>query len=830
MEHETWEQLWSARASLATSSASSMADEQISQLADAVEDKVFVAVAEEVSDGRSAVLWAMHNLVGDGSKVVIAHVHSAARAIAKMRGHSSMRPEEIKEYRKLMRAKAEKSLDEYVLIAKCAREDLEVSCEKVIIEIDNVAQGLEELIVLHNITELVMGAAADQHFSKEMNTPKSKTALKLMETAAPSCKIWFTCKGHLICTREANESLPAIPPSPAKSISSQMDSMALTELEYEISSSKLYTSRSLVAAEMTDWDYLFGDWGMTVYGSSRIDDAANFSRTTALPPIIGDTNELVPVLHSPTQGSDNVYLLLASEHNQAYPLVILLKFAHHQMSLQIEESEYSYIKEVNQRKENEKTLDRQRLQIDEMRRQQCTLSDELQDSNKHNLMLEQRITQIKGVAKEHLEEITDYFIKQSCEEFKKRQKIKMDLLSTLQRVKELESLLQNEKTQREYMEEKAARQRTEIEETKRQRDKLYYDLQDVKEQRLRLEQMDASEETKRRRKAEKDLLTYLQRVAVLSRVRHPNLVTLIGACPDDFALVYEFLPNGSLENWLSCKKNMPPLTWKVRTRIIGEICSALAFIHSHKPYPIVHGDLNLANILLDVNFISKVANLGICHLLRQPDLPTTNLQRHPTKNHKGTPSYMDNGEFKSARELMLWSDVNSFGFIILRLLTGRSQQQIGEIVEQAVEKGNLHSIIDASAGDWPFAQANKMAHLGLRCITLSWGRQPDLAGEVWVVIEQLMKAAGLTTEPSRFASPSDAPAPSHFMCPIFQEVMTDPHMAADGFTYEAEAIRGWLHGANTSPMTNLTLANRKLIPNKALRSAILEWRQHQHQR
>lgn len=107
------------------------------------------------------------------------------------------------------------------------------------------------------------------------------------------------------------------------------------------------------------------------------------------------------------------------------------------MSLQIKESEDSYIQEVNQRKEIERTFDRQRLQIDEMRRQQCTLSDELQDSKKHNLMLEQRITQIKGVAKEHLEEITDYFIKQSCEESKKRQKIKMDLLSALQRVSAL---------------------------------------------------------------------------------------------------------------------------------------------------------------------------------------------------------------------------------------------------------------------------------------------------------------------------------------------------------------------------------------------------------
>jgi len=298
--------------------------------------------------------------------------------------------------------------------------------------------------------------------------------------------------------------------------------MELTELEYEVSSSKGYTSSSLVATEMTDWDYLFGDWGMIVYGSSRIDDDANFSGTATLPPIIGDTNELMPVVHSPTQESDNVYLLLASAYNQEdqpsvdeemyeklQDLCIEAKLLKdqaddesnkirktemdlHSALQRIKESEDSYLQEVSQRKEIEKTLARQRLQIDKMRRKQCTLSDELQDSKKHNLMLEQRITQIKSAAKDHIEEITNYFMKQSCEESKKRQKIKMDLLSTLQRVKEMESLLQNEKAQREYMEEKIAKQRTEIEETKRQRDQLYYDLQDVKEQRLRLQQVVSS--------------------------------------------------------------------------------------------------------------------------------------------------------------------------------------------------------------------------------------------------------------------------------------------------------------------------------------------------
>ena len=268
----------------------------------------------------------------------------------------------------------------------------------------------------------------------------------------------------------------------------------------------------------------------------------------------------------------------------------------------------------------------------------------------------------------------------------------------------------------------------------------------------------------------------LLQVAVLSRVRHPNIVTLVGVCPDDFALVYEFLPNGSLEDWLSCKKNMPPLTWKARTRIIGEICSALAFIHSHKPYPIVHGDLNLGNILLDANFVSKLGGLGICYFLGEPDITTTSLQSHPKENHKGTLCYMDQGEFKSAAELMLWSDVNSFGIIILRLLTGRSLQGIGEIVEEAMEEGNLHSIIDTSAGEWPFVQANQMAHLGLRCITLGSGRQPDLAGEVWEEVKRLMKAACLTTGSSRFASSSeDASPPSYFICPIFQVVIYQIH-------------------------------------------------------
>jgi len=317
-------------------------------------------------------------------------------------------------------------------------------------------------------------------------------------------------------------------------------------------------------------------------------------------------------------------------------------------------------------------------------------------------------------------------------------------------------------------------------------------------------------------------------------VRHPNLVTLIGSCREAFGLVYEFLPNGSLEDRLACINNTPPLTWQVRTKIICEMCSALIFLHSNQPHPVVHGDLKPGNILLDANLVSKLGDFGICRLLSQSNtaVSSTTTRSITTKLHltttpKGTFAYMD-PEFLSTGELTPRSDVYSFGIIILRLLTGQPPKRIAEVVEDAMERGELHAILDPTAGDWPFVQANQLAHIGLRCAEMSRRRRPDLAGEVWKVVEPLMKAASLT---AGRLSLDDASAPSYFVCPIFQEVMSDPHIAADGFTYEAEAIMGWLdNGHDTSPMTNLKLEHCELTPNRALRSAILEWQQQLQQR
>ncbi|KAJ4777770.1 U-box domain-containing protein kinase family protein [Rhynchospora pubera] len=309
-----------------------------------------------------------------------------------------------------------------------------------------------------------------------------------------------------------------------------------------------------------------------------------------------------------------------------------------------------------------------------------------------------------------------------------------------------------------------------------------------------------------------------QEVAVLSTMRHPNLVTLIGICSEKSALIYEYLPNGSLEDRLACQGGTPPLTWQVRTRIIGEICRALLFLHSN-PNPVVHGDLKPANILLDANLVSKLSDFGISRLLMEKN---TNTLVYRTEYPRGTFAYID-PEFLRCGELTVKSDVYSFGIIILRLLTGNPPINIAADVEDAIETDSLHLIVDESAGDWPFVQAKQLVNLGLRCAQVRRRKRPDLENE-WKLVESLMQTASLSVSPSFKSQLDEKGIPSYFTCPIFQEVMKDPHVAADGYTYEAEAIKGWLDsGHGTSPMTNLPLPHQELTPNYALRSAIQEW-------
>jgi serine/threonine protein kinase len=220
-------------------------------------------------------------------------------------------------------------------------------------------------------------------------------------------------------------------------------------------------------------------------------------------------------------------------------------------------------------------------------------------------------------------------------------------------------------------------------------------------------------------------------------------VKLIGSCPEVFALIYEYLPNGSLEDRLSMRDNTPPLSWQTRIGIAIELCSVLVYLHSIKPHSIVHGDLKPSNILLDANFVCKLSDFGICRMLL-PDASSSN-NTTTTLFHitvpKGSFAFID-PEFLETGVLTLKSDVYSFGIILLQLLTGRQPFWISNEVKNALDAGNLKTLLDPSAGDWPIALAQNLAKLALRCCDRNRENRPDLGSDVWKVLEPMRASRG----------------------------------------------------------------------------------------
>lgn len=309
-----------------------------------------------------------------------------------------------------------------------------------------------------------------------------------------------------------------------------------------------------------------------------------------------------------------------------------------------------------------------------------------------------------------------------------------------------------------------------------------------------------------------------QELEILSKIRHPHLLILLGACPDHGCLVYEYMENGSLEERLFRKDNTPAIPWFERYRIAWEMASALVFLHNAKPKSIIHRDLKPANILLDRNFVSKIGDVGLS-MMCQPDASSISSIYKDT-GPVGTLCYID-PEYQRSGVISPKSDVYAFGMVIMQLLTAKPAIALAHLVETAVEDGHLAEILDPEAGEWPVEETKELAMLGLSCAELRRRDRPDLKDEVLPTLEKLKEFADKARD---LAFNTQRAPPNHFICPILKEVMEDPCVAADGYTYDRKAIVIWLEEKDTSPLTNLPLPNKSLIPDYTLFSAIMEWK------
>ncbi|XP_051225291.1 U-box domain-containing protein 35 isoform X2 [Lolium perenne] len=312
-----------------------------------------------------------------------------------------------------------------------------------------------------------------------------------------------------------------------------------------------------------------------------------------------------------------------------------------------------------------------------------------------------------------------------------------------------------------------------------------------------------------------------QELEVLSRIRHPHLLMLLGACPDRGCLVYEYMENGSLADRLQRINDTPPIAWFHRFRIAQEIVSALLFLHNTKPNPIIHRDLKPENVLLDANLVSKIGDVGLSTLVPLKDT-LSSLTVYKKTGVAGTLFYLD-PEYQRTGQVSVKSDTYSFGMVILQLLTARPPIGLPEVVERAVEDAELLGVLDESAGSWPLKEAYDLANLALSCLEMRSKSRPDLRSKVAVELERLNNLVAALFEPVQAAAELPQP-PSHFMCPILKRMMKDPCIAADGHSYERNAMEMYLCDIDVSPVTKARLPNKTLVPNLRLLSEITNWR------
>ncbi|XP_071685744.1 U-box domain-containing protein 33-like isoform X1 [Rutidosis leptorrhynchoides] len=781
-------------------------------------DDVYVAVGKEIKDSLLTLRWALYKY-GD-KQICILHVHQPAQKIPMMGTKFPVNQLDrlhVEAYHEAERQEMLQLLGRYKQM--CLNSGVRIGVQY--IEMGSIEKGIVEFILQNNVRRLVMGAATDRHYSRRMVNLRSRKAIYVCLEAAASCQIQFVCKGNLIFTKEVRLGEPDVstsPPSPPININSDsgLTRRSVSERENSIiqpDNSNQDYHRVVSDSRGTGISSLLSDLNLESTPPSRLnpgmasDEWTEFSQTS--PSERGVNDELYVQLAQAMAEADN-------SKRDAFEESIRRRKAEKdaiEAIHRVRTSENLYAEELRRRLEINGTLEKTKEEHEYVKKELYEVAEEFRIALEQKLFLETQITVCDRTVRELEQKMFSAVeLLQTCK--KERDELQIECNDVLRLVEELRENQTDDSLNSSVSHFYSEFSFSEVKDATCNFDPFlkigeggygsifrgFIRHTEVAVKMLNSHSLQGPSE-------------FQQEVNVLSKLRHPNLVTLIGACPDAWIIIYEYLSGGSLEGRLECKNNTPPLSWQNRIRIATELCSVLIFLHS---CGIVHGDLKPANLLLDKNLVTKLSDFGICRVLSQTELSSNNTSMCCRTNPKGTFLYWD-PEFVDTGELTVKSDTYSFGIILLQLLTGKPVLKLAKEVQDALKTEKLNKILDPTAGDWPYVVAQQLARLALNCCDRVRKNRPDLASEVWRVLEPMQVFCGISGRRQ---------IPHYFICPIFLEVMQDPVVAADGFTYEAEAIRGWLDsGHKTSPMTNLELPNTNLVPNLALRSAIQEWLQ-----
>ncbi|XP_024381584.1 PTI1-like tyrosine-protein kinase 1 [Physcomitrium patens] len=230
---------------------------------------------------------------------------------------------------------------------------------------------------------------------------------------------------------------------------------------------------------------------------------------------------------------------------------------------------------------------------------------------------------------------------------------------------------------------------------------------------------------------------FLSQVSLVSRLKHENVVELIGYCLDGQlqVLAYEYATMGSLHDILHGRKGVkgaqpgPVLDWMQRVKIAVGAARGLEYLHEKAQPPIIHRDIKSSNVLLFDSYVAKIADFNLSN--QAPDMAA---RLHSTRV-LGTFGYHA-PEYAMTGQLNQMSDVYSFGVVLLELLTGRKpvdptmprgQQSLVTWATPRLSEDKVKQCVDPKLKEYPPKALAKLAAIAALCVQFEPSFRPNMS-------------------------------------------------------------------------------------------------------
>ncbi|TKW11163.1 hypothetical protein SEVIR_6G216000v4 [Setaria viridis] len=227
---------------------------------------------------------------------------------------------------------------------------------------------------------------------------------------------------------------------------------------------------------------------------------------------------------------------------------------------------------------------------------------------------------------------------------------------------------------------------------------------------------------------------FLAEVQIINRLRHKNIVPLIGWCykKGQLLLVYEYMPNGSLDQHLfrrGVHEQRPALSWESRYAIVRDVAAGLHYVHHEHTHMVLHRDIKASNVLLDASFRARLGDFGLARVLEHDRNSFTDL------NVAGTRGFIA-PEYSVGHKASRQTDVFAFGALVLEVVTGQYALRTQDLrcplltdwVWQMHGRGALLGAVDQGLGTAGFDhdEAGRLLQLALACSSPNPGDRPTM--------------------------------------------------------------------------------------------------------